>query len=625
MEKFNYLIRLGYIIILLYNYIINIFVNGDNVAGEKSTIKIMFPSEISNIGEEYDHSDGLFGIPRYGTGRKIIGEIVYMTHRDEHTGCEEYPYKPPKNGENFIFLVDRGECSFVQKVRMAQNRGATAVIISDNVCQCKNKNVSPAAKGRTQKLLDLCAKINLDAQLTGRLPFGQDCEPTIPFMADDGTGADIIIPSFLIDFYHSQILKDCYLSANPSISNGTYQSITGYTCPEKTKILATMEWTLPAPDNNVEYDLWTSSDSEAKFKKDFESVAVLLKDSTTFTPHYFVWDGSKWGCTEGDNPCKTQCTDGGRYCNPDPDHDIFAGVSGRDIVEENLRQICVWKQASIDLRKDAGILWWHYVIQFAKNCHPEAVPTTEKFNIKCSETVHKSIPGLSWDKTKQCVEESWKLSDKTNTLLSAEINARIAKNILQLPTIVVNDVIIRGGVTSVAVLSAICAGFEKGSEPYICECSYNAAPGKLHECLATLCPTGIYCPSKSICVKNSNECVESASTVSVFFIVFVAMVILVVAGLLYWRRQRIKMQEEVRSIISEYMPLEEFENRAGSNNQNAPRSGVATPSRPILVPTTTNDDLETRSSEMIDYENGNGNGNGQKKTPGKKESGLNLL
>ena len=52
---------------------------------------------------------------------------------------------------------------------------------------------------------------------------------------------------------------------------------------------------------------------------------------TRFTPHYIVWV-----CPESyrqSDECQSQCIHNGRYCTPDPDGDLEAGYSGRDIVQ----------------------------------------------------------------------------------------------------------------------------------------------------------------------------------------------------------------------------------------------------------------------------------------------------
>ena len=55
---------------------------------------------------------------------------------------------------------------------------------------------------------------------------------------------------------------------------------------------------------------------------------------TRFTPHYIVWV-----CPESyrsSDECQSQCIHDGRYCTPDPDGDLQAGYSGRDIVQVTL-------------------------------------------------------------------------------------------------------------------------------------------------------------------------------------------------------------------------------------------------------------------------------------------------
>ena len=67
-----------------------------------------------------------------------------------------------------ILILDRGECSFVSKVRNAERAGASLVVVVDN----KVENV------------------------------------TNVIMGDDGTGSGIRIPAMLIGKSDGQILKD---------------------------------------------------------------------------------------------------------------------------------------------------------------------------------------------------------------------------------------------------------------------------------------------------------------------------------------------------------------------------------------------------------------------------------
>ena len=66
--------------------------------------------------------------------------------------------------------------------------------------------------------------------------------------------------------------------------------------------------------------------------QEFVPVARELEGNwTRFTPHYIVWV-----CPESyraSDECQSQCIHNGRYCTPDPDGDLEAGYSGRDIVQ----------------------------------------------------------------------------------------------------------------------------------------------------------------------------------------------------------------------------------------------------------------------------------------------------
>jgi hypothetical protein len=64
----------------------------------------------------------------------------YPKEQDRSTG-KDIPFQSP-----YILLIDRGGCSFVQKVRNAQHTGAAAVLIADNVCLCHFVSSSSGGK-----------------------------------------------------------------------------------------------------------------------------------------------------------------------------------------------------------------------------------------------------------------------------------------------------------------------------------------------------------------------------------------------------------------------------------------------------------------------------------------------
>ena len=62
-------------------------------------------------------------------------------------------------------------------------------------------------------------------------------------------------------------------------------------------------------------------------------------------------------------------------------------------------------------------------------------------------------------------------SDTPNSLLDAEIAEKSTKSIVVTPTVYVNNVVERGGISLASVLSTICVGYASGTEPNVCKCS----------------------------------------------------------------------------------------------------------------------------------------------------------
>lgn len=155
-----------------------------------------------------------------------------------------------------------------------------------------------------------------------------------------------------------------------------------------------LDWreAVPHPDARVEYELWTNSNDECgvkcdmlmEFVKDFKGAAQILEKGgyTQFRPHYITWY-----CPHAftlSRQCKSQCINKGRYCAPDPEQDFSSGYDGKDVVVENLRQLCVFKVAN---ETGKPWVWWDYVTDFQIRC-----PMKEKkYNKECADSVIKSL------------------------------------------------------------------------------------------------------------------------------------------------------------------------------------------------------------------------------------------
>jgi len=449
-----------------------------------SSVKVHLPKK---LGGSYDHREALFGIPPYGG---TIQQNVQYTGTDFDL-CTPF-ITPPHWKSPFILMVDRGGCTFVQKVRNGQHAGAVAVIIADNVCQCKHE--------------DLCTPDP-----------NTQCEKHEPIMADDGSGYDITIPSVLMFKQDADPIKSALI--------------------KKTNVMLELSWTLPNPDDHVEWDLWTSPADYAssQFKNEFREAALALASHASFTPHMYVYDGIEAKCrtAKGDNLCTTMCTNGGRYCSTDPDGDFDSELTGVDVVHESARRLCIWENFGDD---GVGLEWWDYVRGFSKECDDD-----ENFNNdQCVKKVMEDV-GIDFDRIEECIFQHGALeSDEENDLMQKQLDDKKEQGIVIMPVAYVNGVVVRGALEFATIFKAICAGFAAGTAPYICNECANCENEKQ-------CVTNGKCSTKASNTVSNNTFMGSLGGVTIFFAV--------IGAALYYRQQ-MQMRDQVRGILKEYMPVE---------------------------------------------------------------------
>ena len=237
-----------------------------------------------------------------------------------------------------IWVLLRSDCYFTKKALNAQNAGAAAILVADDKDEPLITMDTPEESVRADYL------------------------------------ENITIPSALITKSFGDRLKK-------AIDNGDMINVN-------------LDWreALPHPDERVEYEFWTNSndecgpkcDSQIDFVKSFKGAAQVLekKGYTQFTPHYITWY-----CPEAfilRKQCKSQCINHGGYCAPDPEQDFSKGYDGKDVVVQNLRQVCVFKVAKEHKKPWLG---WDYVTDFAIQC-----PMKEKkYTKECADGVIKSL------------------------------------------------------------------------------------------------------------------------------------------------------------------------------------------------------------------------------------------
>jgi hypothetical protein len=349
-------------------------------------------------------------------------------------------------------------------------------------------------------------------------------------MADDGSGSDISIPSFLMFKQDADSVK-AQLAADIPVQ-------------------IEMVWALPNPDDRVEYDLWTvPTDVVSRdFLYSFKNAAIKLGKSAYFTPHMYIYDGIRSHCqsSEGNNMCYNLCTNNGRYCATDPDNDLEKGISGADVVKESLRRICIWKHYGDE--DGIGKEWWTYVMEFMSRCSsPDFF-----MNEDCVKDAYKHA-GVDNNIVDRCMKDSGGLTaDTPNTFLNLEIQAQSNRGVVVLPTAFVNTAAIRGALSFNNVFTAVCAGFSAGTSPVVCQ-----------KCAK--------CSDPEACVNLGGECKNNGSSKSggVSTHTFAVSMFLVIAifgalGVWHYKKTREDMRDQVRGILAEYMPLEGEDGEVGS-------------------------------------------------------------
>ncbi|RZC49882.1 hypothetical protein C5167_018319 [Papaver somniferum] len=356
---------MGFVIIISMNlmvwvsFILLVSVNGRFVV-EKSSISVLSPD---NLRSKHDSAIGNFGIPDYGG--TLIGTIVYPSDKSSSNGCNSFDVKSHSSSAPIFLLLDRGDCYFALKVWNAQKAGAAAVLVADNIDEPLITMDSPEESSDSEGYID-----------------------------------KIKIPSALIHRSFGETLKKASLKGED--------------------IMIKLDWTesMPHPDERVEYELWTNSndecgvrcDDQMNFVKNFKGHAQILEKGgfTQFTPHYITWY-----CPEAfilSKQCKSQCINHGRYCAPDPEQDFGKGYEGKDVVVENLRQLCVHRVAN---ESNRSWVWWDYVTDFHIRCSMKE----KRYSKECAEDVMNSLE-LPIEKIQKCMGDPE--ADVDNPVLKIE-------------------------------------------------------------------------------------------------------------------------------------------------------------------------------------------------------------
>mmetsp|Transcript_9424 Transcript_9424/g.13312 ORF Transcript_9424/g.13312 Transcript_9424/m.13312 type:complete len:495 (-) Transcript_9424:41-1525(-) len=318
-------------------------------------IQVIAPStlrmELHNNGK-IEGSTATFGTPDFGW--TMQGKLFFAESQSTHCADDYILPGPDKDYEsvqqNRIVVVRRGECSFVTKVSVAQDKyHAAAVIIVDKT-----------------------------------IPNGGDTAAQLQniIVADDGWGKSVRIPSILITNEDGEKL---------------------ITATKVGDVQVTLSWDIPTNDIVV-VDKWislTNKDS-LEFLSEFANWREYFGSQLSFKPHFML--GMSMFTPPADN--HDQCLDhDGIYCFPDPDK---AGkMTGAMVIKESIRMLCIheitteFKKNSVPAGNDPpqySKAFWDFMYYFPEEC-PLADPQTGKwsddpdhrFGEKCSKRLMEQV------------------------------------------------------------------------------------------------------------------------------------------------------------------------------------------------------------------------------------------
>lgn len=371
-------------------------------------IIVLQPPELADIFNrtKIEGSTAAFGTPYYG--QRVTGELLYY----KTNGCNaaDYDIEINKNHDNeeeeelaTIVMVRRGGCHFVTKVQVAESKGAKAIIIADT---------------------------------EGSMSKSDDIKKII--MADDGWGDNIKIPSILISEYDTlHLLK--YLKNEKAKKKD-----------DTTKVIVELAWDVPK-DHSVEMDMWMSPaiTQSLNFLKAYAPYAMKLKTKLDFRPHYWVMS------LPGN--FKDMCTDeSGKFCSLDPD---WGGkTTGKDVVEESVRQLCLWQITQYLDTNDphSGFyseVWWKYMEAFPTEC-PHNGPTDDHtLGELCSYNLMKNLT-VNIHQVQKCYQQNF------DTLLTHELLNKAWSPL----ALMINNWRYSGPLDPEIVTRAVCTGYKNEQE-----------------------------------------------------------------------------------------------------------------------------------------------------------------
>ena len=435
-------------------------------ANESTYLNFHIPTHLRH-NSSWPHVASSFGRLGHGPEGSMVFPVKVLKNTNQHL-CNAnmdmidviHQLKlPADHGSPFILLVERGVCTFVKKVRNAQQLGAAAVLIVD-----KKHGHLPSLTADIDNYGDM---LYLDSGDHPEPDNSNHSHHEREFrMGDDGSGHDISIPSMMISKNEYEELKKA-MDREPN-STGI--------------VVAEFAWHVPKYSWKVAMELWSSPiDVHTKefLASNFSAIARAFdlnemhgnthdNDSYNermnlmrFREYPVLLDGTALGCLGNsdapDEGCYRLCTNGGRYCHASHHH-----TDGRDIVTEALRRVCISKQYS------SPKFYWDYIDHFANYCwHADNFA-----NENCIKDAYKHS-NIDMADIESCFSDSGDpTKDQPNSILKTSLEMQLKRGVYKSPTVMINHELSPAvswqGLTPRNVLHGLCGTFAYGEKPHVC-------------------------------------------------------------------------------------------------------------------------------------------------------------
>lgn len=326
---------------------------------------------------------------------------------------------PEKNivDEVPIIMVDRGNCSFVTKVRNVQEAGGHLALIVNN--------------DPTERIEDI-------------------------FMADDGRGRDLVIPGVMITYQEGEILKDYYKK------NKDNQEVLD-------SIRLEIDFEMENRTNIVKLDFFVDSGNKKYYKviSDLYTHLIELKEFIDLNVYYI--SHPSYNNENGILRDVSNCYGAGKQC-----HNPGFVNDGRRVLDEDIMQKCILNHSKE--KNDIGI-YLNYITNFYSKCvnmtnfNLECGATIMFENNIDSQEINKCyhdsflVTDAVRAKQKEFSGSDFKVFS-VNKILSDDTNKKSENLISLLPAINVNNRNFWGSWTKDNIIEDICAAFLK--KPEIC-------------------------------------------------------------------------------------------------------------------------------------------------------------